>query len=184
MTPIDIYPITKFTYDEKQDIFLCPQGKELAYWGIHKHSKQHVYRARRKGCFTCPVKSECTKDKARSVSYHIYEDALQRTRELSKTKGYYLSQRMRKKIEELFGEAKEFMGFRRARFRRRKWIKEQVLMTATVQNIKRMVKMLSRGGSRNALSGNGSLLDCCKIYINSFLFCLRQGDAFIGRHAL
>ncbi len=47
---------------------------------------------------------------------------------------------MRKRIEELFGEAKEFMGMRRAKFR------EQVLLTATAQNIKRMVRLLSRRG--------------------------------------
>ncbi len=49
---------------------------------------------------------------------------------------------MRKKIEELFGEAKEFMGLRVAKFRRTKFLREQVLMIATAQNIKRMVKML------------------------------------------
>lgn len=49
---------------------------------------------------------------------------------------------MRKRIEELFGEAKEFMGMRQAKFRTLKFVKEQVLMTATVQNIKRMVKLL------------------------------------------
>ena len=48
--------------------------------------------------------------------------------------------------EELFGEAKECMGLRRAKFRRRRFIRGQVLMTATVQNIKRMVKLLSKGG--------------------------------------
>jgi len=53
---------------------------------------------------------------------------------------------MRKRIEELFGEAKEWMGLRRAKFRRWKFIREQVLMTATAQNIKRMVTLLSRRG--------------------------------------
>jgi hypothetical protein len=51
---------------------------------------------------------------------------------------------MRKKIEELFGEAKEFMGLRQAKFRRTTFVREQVLMTATAQNIKRMIKMLFR----------------------------------------
>ncbi len=60
---------------------------------------------------------------------------------------------MRKKIEELFGEAKEFMGLRQAKFRRTNFVKEQVLMTATAQNIKRMIKMLfRRGPERGAVS--------------------------------
>jgi hypothetical protein len=40
-----------------------------------------------------------------------------KARELNETKEYRLSQRMRKHIEELFGEAKEFMGLCRAKFR-------------------------------------------------------------------
>jgi len=78
----------------------------------------------------CPRKAECTRDTARSVSYHIYEDSINQARHLNQTKAYRISQRMRKRIEELFGEAKEWMGLRRAKFQRRKFIREQVLMTA------------------------------------------------------
>jgi hypothetical protein len=35
---------------------------------------------------------------------------------------------MRKRIEELFGEAKEFMGMRVAKFRRLQFVREQILM--------------------------------------------------------
>ena len=149
----DIYPREKFTHDMTRDLFICPEGKELKYWGIHKRSRQHVYRARKKDCTICPRKAECTKDRARSVSYHIYEDSIEKARQLNKTTEYRISQRMRKKIEELFGEAKEFMGLRQAKFRRTKFVKEQVLMTATAQNIKRMIKMLfRRGPERGAVS--------------------------------
>lgn len=148
-----IYPIEKFSFDKERNIFICPEGKELRYWGIHKHSRQYAYRARTKDCKICPKKQECTRDRARSVSYHIYEDSIDKARQLNKTREYRISQRMRKRIEELFGEAKEFMGLRRAKFRRMKFVREQVLMTATAQNIKRMVKLLTRRGpEKEALS--------------------------------
>lgn len=76
----------------------------------------------------------------------MYEDSIKRARELNKTKEYRISQQLRKRIEELFGEAKEFMGLRRAKFRGTIFLREQLLMTATAQNIKRMVKVLSKGG--------------------------------------
>lgn len=63
-------------------------------------------------------KKNVTKDKARSVGHHIYETSREMARQLNKTKEYRISKRMRKKIEELFGEAKEFMGMRHAKFRR------------------------------------------------------------------
>jgi transposase len=143
-----IYPIEEFSFDKERNIFICPEGKELKYWGIHKHSKQHVYRARKKDCSICIKKTACTRDTARSLSYHIYEESIEKARQFNETWGYRISQRMRKKIEELFGEAKEFMGLRRAKFRRMKFLREQVLMTATAQNIKRMVKLLSRIGPK------------------------------------
>lgn len=51
---------------------------------------------------------------------------------------------MRKRVEELFGEAKEFMGLRQMKFRGALYVQEQVLLTATAQNIKRMARLLSR----------------------------------------
>lgn len=148
----DIYEREKFTYDEARDIFICPEGKELKYRGIHKYSRQHVYRASKKDCEICSKKHECTKDRTRSISYHIYEDSINKAKQLNRTKEYRISQRMRKRIEELFGEAKEFMGLRRAKFRRMKFVKEQILMTAATQNIKRMVKLLSRKGPKEVVS--------------------------------
>ena len=147
-----IYTREVFTYDELKDMYICPEGKELKYWGIHKQSRQHVYRARTKDCSVCIKKNECTRDRARSVGFHIYEESIKKAKELNKTKEYRISQRMRKRIEELFGEAKEYMGMRQAKFRRRVLVREQVLMTAAAQNIKRMVKMLSRRGNEKAVA--------------------------------
>ena len=76
---------------------------------------------------------------------------------------------MRKRIEELFGEAKEFMGLRRAKFRLRRFVREQVLMTATAQNIKRMIKHLSRKGPRKGEEVMGQPLSACCLL---FLFLL------------
>lgn len=143
-----IYPLERFCYDPTENRFICPQGKVLRYWGIHRHSKQHVYRASPKDCGRCPVKKECTRASYRSLSYHIYESSLEEARKLTKTPAYRISQIMRKRVEELFGEAKEYMGLRRMKFRGAVFVREQVLLTATAQNIKRMARLLSRKGPK------------------------------------
>lgn len=143
-----IYPLEYFHYDAERNHFICPQGKVLRYWGVHRHSRQHMYRASPTDCGFCPVKRECTRSTYRSLSYHIYEPSIEISRRLTKTRHYRISQRMRKRIEELFGEAKEFMGMRRMKFRRAVYVREQVLLTAMAQNIKRMVKLLSRMGPK------------------------------------
>lgn len=145
-----IYSRKEFAVDQTRNIMICPEGKELRYWGIHKQSRQHVYRASTKDCGVCRLKQECTRDRARSVGHHIYEASIEKARQLNRSKEYRISQRMRKKIEELFGEAKDFMGLRRAKFRGQIFVREQVLMTAAAQNIKRLVKMLLRKGPDRA----------------------------------
>jgi transposase len=105
-----IFPIEQFCYDAEQNRFICPQGKVLKYSKFQPHSKQHVYRASSKDCKQCPLKTQCTRSSYRSLSYHIYESCLQRARNLTKSPSYRISQIMRKRVEELFGEAKEFMG--------------------------------------------------------------------------
>ena len=50
---------------------------------------------------------------------------------------------MRRRVERLFGEAKEQRGLRRARRRGLEQVQEQCLMTAMAQNIKRIVKLSS-----------------------------------------
>jgi len=159
-----IYPLCAFTFDKERNRFTCPNGKTLSYWGVHPHSRQHVYRASMKDCRACPRKDACTRDRSRSLSYHIHESSIEKARALNTTFSYRTSQRMRKRIEELFGEAKELMGFRRAKFRYHRFVREQVLMTAAAQNIKRMVKLLSRNAPRKA--GMAFL-----IYLNE---CLRS----------
>lgn len=86
------------------------------------------------------------------------------------TTKYRISQRMRKKIEELFGEAKEFMGLRQAKFRRRPFVREQVLMTATAQNIKRVVKLLSKKGPERAVAAVGQVLVDFKVKVVLLFF--------------
>lgn len=157
-----IYSREQFIHDKARDVMICPAGKELRYWGMHKQSRQHVYRASTRDCSVCQQKRECTRDRARSIGHHIYEASIEKTRQLNRTREYRISQRMRKRIEELFGEAKEFMGLRRAKFRGQMFVREQILMTAAAQNIKRMVKLLSRKDPKRFVAAASGLLPVVK----------------------
>jgi transposase len=165
-----IYSIEQFQYREDKDEFICPQGKTLRYWGIHQHSKQHAYRASPSDCRQCPVKAQCTRASYRSVSYHIYESSIEVARRLSQTRGYRISQRMRKRIEELFGEAKECMGMRRMKFRGALYVREQVLLTATAQNIKRMARLLSRMGPKREAKGQALRVETRRLSLSQSIF--------------
>ena len=174
-----IFPIERFYFDAEQNRFICPEGKVLKYSKLQPHSKQHVYRASSKDCKPCPLKAQCTRSNYRSLSYHIYQSSVEAARRLTKTSGYRISQRMRKRVEELFGEAKEFMGLRQAKFRRSLYVQEQVLLTATAQNIKRIARLLSRRGPKREtamLAAIPSVVLESNYRFVGWIFCLRQAE--------
>lgn len=84
----------------------------------------------------------------RGIEPHIAPDVRGRksahTRVRLRARGlaYKLSQRCRKKIEELFGEAKDWHGLRRFRRRRLLRVREEALLIGWVLNLKRLAKAL------------------------------------------
>lgn len=66
----------------------------------------------------------------------------QRVRRLSRTVGYRLSQRVRKKIEELGGEAKCWHGFWRFRRRGLRQVRDEASLMGWLLNLKRLATLL------------------------------------------
>jgi Transposase DDE domain len=60
------------------------------------------------------------------------------------TPEFSTAQRQRKKVEVLFAELKNQIGLRRLRLRRIKFVREQFFLAAAEQNVKRLVRFLSR----------------------------------------
>ena len=136
-----IYPKEDFIHDKENDELICPAGKRLRRRTTHKRNRQIEYVSSKADCNVCARKSQCTRAPCRVVHRHLDKDFLDYAAELRCTDGYRISQRCRKKVEMLFGEAKEFMGLRRARRRGCQNLMEQCLITATVQNIKRIINV-------------------------------------------
>ena len=144
MPTTDLYGIDKFTYVPEQNCYLCPAGKQLKYLGINKRNRTHLYHSTAKRCRGCSQKEQCTRGKYRVVQIHICEPARQRAYALAKTPGFTISQHARRKVEALFAELKNQIGLRRLRLRRMRFVREQFYLAATVQNLKRLVRFLSR----------------------------------------
>jgi transposase len=140
----DLYGIEKFSYSADTNCYTCPEGKQLTYVGINPRNRTHVYQATRKRCRDCSQKPLCTKGSYRQIAIHVHEPARQFARDLAKTPAFAKSQRARRKVEALFGELKNQIGLRRARLRRMKFVREQFFLAASAQNLKRLVRFLTR----------------------------------------
>src|SRR3546814_8381085 len=81
-------------------------------------------------------------DAGRKVLRSIHEGARDLARDLSETDAYLTSRRERKKIEMLFAHLKRILKLDRLRLRGPNGAKDEFLLAATAQNLRKMAKMI------------------------------------------
>jgi IS5 family transposase len=130
-----------FDYDKERDLYKCPGGKELKTSGTAHDGTTLKYIAKRSDCGQCPLRQKCTTGRERRVSRDVNQEARDYTQALMETDAYIHSRTQRKKIERLFGEAKHIHSMVRLRLRGLNGAKDEFLLTATVQNLKRLANL-------------------------------------------
>ncbi len=138
------YGPERFTYLPESNSYRCPAGEQLNYVGLNVRNRAHAYIGSAKRCGACSQKAQCTSGRYKYLAIHMHESARQRARELVNTPEFSTAQRQRKKVEALFAELKNQIGLRRLRLRRLKFVREQFFLAAVAQNMKRLVRFLSR----------------------------------------
>nr|NIS42383.1 transposase [Desulfuromonadales bacterium] len=137
-----IFSRADFTYDEDRDVYICPGGKLLKTTGTVHVGQTLYYRARKSDCQSCPLKARCCpKTPERRISRDVNQKARDYTQTLMQTEAYGISSIERKKVETLFGEAKRILSLTRLRLRGLSGARDEFLLTATVQNLKRLAKL-------------------------------------------
>ena len=131
-----------FMFDRDRNVYVCPEGKDLKTTGKVHDGKTLLYRASKLDCDTCPRKPACCPNTpSRKVPRDINEEARDDARALMKTERYRHSARERKKIETLFGDVKRNLALTRLRLRGLSGARDEFLLTATVQNLRRLAKL-------------------------------------------
>ena len=132
--------LDNFIYDAARDIYICPHGHSLRTTRRVQHGNTFHYRASSYDCRSCPSKWQCCPTAPeRRLSRNLNESARDRTRSLMETTAYRIARAERKKIETLFGEAKHILGLTRLRLRGLSGARDEFLLAATVQNLKRLI---------------------------------------------
>ena len=68
----------------------------------------------------------------------------ERVRKISQTPEYAIARRTRNKIEALFSELRNQINLRKVRLRGLRNAKEQFILAATAQNVKRLIRFLNQ----------------------------------------
>jgi transposase len=138
---------SEFTWDEAADEYRCPGNKPLRReWRPFSRPRSHItkaetiiYRARQTDCATCPLKARCCPNTPfRKIARSLYEDARELTRSLKNTPAYLQSRKNRKKVEVLFAHMKRILRVNRLRLRGRTGARDEFLLTAIAQNLRRL----------------------------------------------
>ncbi len=140
-----------FVFDEESDSYTCPNGKELLRSRRnYKKPRSGVtqanlinYRASQLDCAGCPYKEQCCPNMAsRKVTRSVHEAARDVAREVAKTPAYRRTRRQRKQVEMLFAHMKRILKMDRLRLRGLSGARDEFLLTATAQNLRRMAKYI------------------------------------------
>jgi hypothetical protein len=139
-----------FIFDRGRNVYICPAGAELTHSGVIDQGRILPYRASTNDCSICALKPQCTTAPARKVSRDIDEDVRDQVRALANTEAFQVSRRERKKVEMRFAHMKRIHRLDRLRLRGLSGAKDEVLLTATAQNLRRLAKLLCRDPPREA----------------------------------
>jgi hypothetical protein len=140
-----------FAYDTEVDVYICPGGNELMTYrrafaaprdGVMKDGTIR-YRASKFDCEACALKPKCCPNAvARKIARSIYEAARDKARAIAKTAAYAISRRERKKVEMLFAHLKRILRLDRLRLRGPNRAKDEFLLAATAQNLRKLAKLV------------------------------------------
>ena len=133
-----------FIFNQERNIYVCPGGAELTSTGNIDQGHIVYYRASKTDCSTCLLKPKCTTAVSRKITRDLNEDVRDRVRALANTEAFQRSRRERKKVEMRFAHMKRILRLDRLRLRGLNGARDEVLLTATAQNLRRLVKLLGR----------------------------------------
>jgi len=145
----------EYVYDRQLDGYRCPGGQLLGYKTTTREGYRE-YKSDPKVCRACPLIDACTQsaNKTKVVTRHIWEDSRERI-DANRLTGWgkRIYKRRKETVERSFADAKQLHGHRYARLRGIEKVKEQCLLAAAAQNIKKIAIILARKALLSLISG-------------------------------
>lgn len=134
-----LFDRSRFVYDEAADSFRCPAGQILKRRGFQRDRKRVIYQASRKACGQCPLKSQCTETRRRTVYRFVHDEALQRSQERATAEAMRLR---RSRVEYPFALLKyRIFGYPRFLLRGLRGAQTEISFAVMAYNLKRMINI-------------------------------------------
>lgn len=127
----------EFVYDEYNDIYICPNEKDLIPTGINKDG-YIIYKADAHDCSNCPLKNQCTKSKYKQILRHVWEGYKEMTNEYRHRYDVKEVYKQRPQhIERVFADGKMKYGLRSTYFRTKERVHRELTLLYACMNMKK-----------------------------------------------
>jgi hypothetical protein len=141
-----------FVFDQERNVYVCPGVAELTSTGNIDQGHIVYYRASKSDCSACSLKPKCTTAPMRKITRDINEKVRDGVRALADTEAFQQSSRERKKVEMRFAHMKRIFKLDRLRLRGLSGARDEVLLTALAQNLRRLAKLAWPGAPAAAVA--------------------------------
>ncbi|PID82447.1 MAG: IS5/IS1182 family transposase, partial [Clostridiales bacterium] len=128
MTKKGFFKKSEYTYDEFNDVYICPNNEILTYSTTNRQGYK-IYKS----------------DTTKIVARHVWEEYIEECEDIRHTKGMKEIYGKRKEtIERVFGTAKENHGFRYTQMYGKARMEMKAAFTFACMNLKKLAKMKKR----------------------------------------
>ena len=138
-----------FTYDKKNDKYICSQGKELPFKKISTSSlgyQRKSYRSSALDCAKCPLRSQCIgKSDFKKIEDTVNKPLYDRMHVKLQTQKAKRMKKLRSStVEPVLGTLVNYLGMRRVNTRGIEQANKCMLMAAIAYNLKKLLKFTAR----------------------------------------
>jgi len=128
----------EYIYDEYNDIYICPNGKDLISNNRYNKNGYKIYKADHKDCSSCPLKEQCTKSKYKQILRHVWEEY----KEMAKDYRHHLDvkeiyKQRPQHIERVFADGKMKYGLTKTYFRSKEKVHRELTLLYACMNLKK-----------------------------------------------
>ena len=128
----------EFVYDEYNDIYICPNEKDLIPTGRIDKNGYIIYKSDSNDCVNCPFKEKCTKSKSKQILRHVWEGYKEMVNEYRHQEDVKEIYRQRPQhIERVFADGKTKYGLRKTYFRGKERVHRELTLLYACMNLKK-----------------------------------------------
>lgn len=138
-----LYGKSRFVYDAKKDVYVCPAGQELTYRFATYELGRELRYYRASGCKDCALKKQCTRNKdnrtiTREENEHLMEAMARRL--AAQPEKYHLRKQL---AEHPFGTIKRWFGYTHFLLKGLVKVRTEWSLMTLVYNLKRVLNLVS-----------------------------------------